>query len=282
MARVQARLDDLVAAETERDRAALAKLGSGLEGLQGGQRWHAAAAAKYAELGTHSAVTALMSELGGRRAAQLREAEPALAAQIKAAPNLPALSQVRATYLGVPSDAGDPTGRRLLQAIQQREPGLRQAEQAAAVERAEAQRQANSACAKASTDNGPDGLAGEPTERDMCLAVERVLLGAQDNLASMQDECRGLDAKSNPISGMMCLFGSASQIGGGPQMSLRGFQKIACASAVAVGRPGFFCDYVVRLYTGNAMMAPFNRFSGEITTARFVRTRGQWIFLPPK
>jgi hypothetical protein len=101
-------------------------------------------------------------------------------------------------------------------------------------------------------------------------------------MASLQDECKGLDARSNPLSGMMCLAGGISQMGGGPQMSLRSFEKIACASAAAMGRPGFFCDYVVRLYSGNAMMAPLNRFSGEITTARFVRTRGQWIFLPPK
>jgi hypothetical protein len=81
----------------------------------------------------------------------------------------------------------------------------------------------------------------------------------------------------------MCLMGAASQVGGGPQLSLRGFKKIACSSAAAAGRPGFFCDYVASIASGNAMTAPmFDRFGTEATTARFVRSSGTWLFMPSK
>jgi hypothetical protein len=281
LARVSSRIDHIVEEETRRDRETLAGLGTGLEGLQAGGRWHAEAAAKYRPVPTHQAVQALMRELAERRAPLLQKMEGPLTSRIRAARNTSEVNQLRSTYLSVTSDHADPVGGRLLQVAQTQHAELRQEEQVVAAIEAEERRQAASPCARAATENGPDSFPGEPTERDMCLTIERGLRGAQQELEDLKNECHGLNAQNNFAATVLCLGGTLAGVGGGPQLSLRGFRKIACSPAVAVGRPGYFCDYVTDLVTANPQTAPIvNRFGGAMATARFVRSGGSWIFLP--
>jgi hypothetical protein len=281
--RMHDRVTQLVEAEVARDRQSLARLGDGLAGLQAGVKWRADADAKYGPLANRAPVEALYRDAAAQRKPLIEAAEKALTARVQAAKTTREVNDIVYGHLGVPSDRSDPAGARVIQIAGQRTSQLQATEAAAAAKESEARRAAASVCAQTSADKDPDGLPGEPTERDMCQAVERVLLGAQKNLADLKEECNGITAKSNPVSAMLCLMGAAGQIGGGPQLSLRGFKKIACSSAAPAGRPGFFCDYASSLASGNAMTGPIvNRFPGEVNTARFVRSSGTWLFMPTK
>jgi hypothetical protein len=279
-ARLESAMTQLVEKEVARDAAELPRLGDGLAGLQAGAKFRSTLDAKYQPFSGNASVQKLFTGLAERRKAQLASAEPSLDARLKAAKSTTEVDQIVQTYLSVPSDRSDAAGGRLLQIASARGGQLRTSEQAMAVKEAEAQREANSACARTSDRNDADAAPGEPTERDMCKAVESVLLGKQRALEDLKDECKNFQSNQNPASAMLCLGGMAAGTGGGPQISLRGFKKIACSSAASAGRPGFFCDYVSSLSTGNQMMAPiFNHAGGEVVTARFVKTSGVWIFM---
>lgn len=136
-------------------------------------------------------------------------------------------------------------------------------------------------CASASTEAGESN--GEPTERDLCLALAAKFQGVDRNLSQMKESgCNNMNRNRNdPIAAMMCLGASMAGAGGGPQISLAGFRKIACVSAVPSGKPGYICDVTTRLKSGNAMTrSMFDTMGGSVSTHRFVKTHGQWLVMP--
>lgn len=85
-------------------------------------------------------------------------------------------------------------------------------------------------CAQASTEDGE--TPGEPTERDLCLALASKYQGVDRNLNQMKESgCGDMNRNRNDtMAAMMCLGASMAGAGGGPQISLAGFRKIACVS----------------------------------------------------
>ena len=278
-ARIESRVTEMVDAEVQKDRQTLSRLGDGASGLESGVKWLTDINRKYGPLTGQPSVVALVDELGKRRVPQFHGGESVINARLQAAKSSGEVGTVVATYLSVPSDFRDPIGSRLLSAAQQRGSQFKTTESVAA-QRAEADRRtAASVCAKAATTRDDER---EPTEREMCYALEARLTGAQELSADLATACK--DMRSNdPTTAMACLMGKMGQIGGGPQMSIRLFRKVACTSAAPAGRPGFFCDYSARLETGNQMLAGMiNRLPGEDSTGRFVKSNGVWLFFPSK
>ncbi len=70
---------------------------------------------------------------------------------------------------------------------------------------------------------------------------------------------------------------------GNARLKIAAFKKLGAVPAN--GKPGFMCDYMLQLTMegGNSpVLANFmNRFGGSIITARFVKTDGKWIWIPP-
>jgi hypothetical protein len=279
-ARLEARLVEIVDAEAQRDGQALGRLGDGAAGLEAGGKWLAEVYRKYRSLVRRPTVSALVDDLSKRRGPQFRAGESTVSTRLQAAKTSLEVNAVIGTYLSVPSDRSDPIGGRLLASAQQKRGQLQTAEAEAAQREAAARREAASPCAKGGTRKDHDD---EPTEREMCYAIERTLVGAQAVTGELAAACNDVRANGDPMTAMTCLMGKMGQVGGGPQFSVRAFQKIACASAAPVGRPGYFCDYAIQVVTGNAMTAGLiNRLPGEVSTARFVRSEGAWLFFPTR
>lgn len=140
-----------------------------------------------------------------------------------------------------------------------------------------------SPCASASTEIGE--TPGEPTERDLCLALAAKYQGVDQNLNQMKESgCDNMNRNRNDtMVAMTCLGASMAGAGGGSQISLAGFRKIACVSAAPSGKPGYICDVVTRLQSGNAMTrSMFDAVSASVSTHRFVKTSGQWLVMSPE
>ncbi len=60
------------------------------------------------------------------------------------------------------------------------------------------------------------------------------------------------------------------------------FKKISCASAQAVGKPGYNCDYSITLSENTPALLGtlgINTQSGGTTEGRFVRTENGWTLI---
>ena len=274
--RLERRIDELVATEARGDAEALTRFGSGLEALRTSGQWEDGIAAKYRGLSERPSVQSLLTTLAERRAPLLDAAEATLTARLRAARTSADLGQVRDTYLSVPSDIGHPAGARLYQLALERDAQLRSTELAKAAQEAQKRREEASPCASASNARSLHEDAAEPTARDMCLAYERLLVGTQEGLKEMQSDCRGLNSNSNPLLAINCLASMAGGMGGGPQLSLRNFEKLECFRGSG---ETFRCNFAADLSSANPMFGPIvNRASGEVITGYFTRRDSTWIF----
>lgn len=272
VARLEARVSELLSAETQRDRDAIARLGDSLSGLESGSRLFFDLSQKYRSFSNQPSVRSVFDALAKQRSPLLRSAEAALAARFKSARSSSDLDSIQRTYLGVPSDGSDPTGGRLLQAAQQQRAQFQQAEAAEARRQEEERRRAASPCARASTD--ADDVGG-PTEKELCLVLEELLDGQQAAVQDMQASCKNLGPNANPYSAFFCAAGTLAS---GYKTSMRSFRKIACSRAAPL--PGFYCDYtsVLSMDLQNRPFIP--PLPSGVGTARFVLSRGKWVMIP--
>jgi hypothetical protein len=272
MAKLEARVTELVDAEAQRDRAAIARLGDGLPALEAGSRLSAEMTAKYRSFPAQPSVRAAFEALARQRGPLLGAAEAPLATRVRAARSTADVDAIVRQYLGASSDAADPAGRRVLQAAQQQRAQLAAAEATAEKAREEERRRAASPCARARTD--PDEMGG-PTEKELCLVMEDLLAGKEAAIKDMEGSCKGLRPDSNPFSAFFCLFGT---LGSGYHVSMGNFRKLACSPAAPL--PGYFCDYssVMSLdQRGTGMIPPL---PSGIGTARFIKSDGRWLMIP--
>lgn len=138
---------------------------------------------------------------------------------------------------------------------------------------------ASSACARVPANDAD--VADGPSSRDLCTALQLAFTGADENLTQMTESSCGTatGAGGDPMSAMLCLMGSAAQAGGGSQLTVTAFRKIACEKAA--GRPGYSCDYIVRATSANPLaQALLQAAPEEIANARFVRSAGRWMVIP--
>jgi hypothetical protein len=184
---------------------------------------------------------------------------------------------VTATYFGVRGErtaAADTTVRAAAAAREQKLG-------AAATRAAEEARSTANFC---KTLKGDDVIAGtgEPSSRDMCLAIADQFDAVNDNIRSKAAACRaGGNLKNDPILALQCIGLCGTSSSCEFAMGLTRFQRIACEKAQ--GQPGFVCDYVLGFSSSNAaqaqMYASIGAASGSVTQGRFVRTPNGWIKL---
>jgi len=273
--RIQRRMEELLQREVQQDQLDMVGLGAGIDGVRNGVLWYAAVTQKYGALAGEPPVEGLLGEFARRRGEILPGVESTLSARIEAVGSVGEVTNLVNSYLSVPSDRSDRVGDRLLKAAQRQAERFTEAEREQAREDAAAAREAASACAQAP--DTPGEYQGEPTAQEICRAVEATLSQAQENLKGLSSSCSGV-RDNDPMGALACLLGSASQVGGGPQLSLRTFAKVACVPAK--NRPGFYCDYSVDLQSdNNYTKSTFDLLGSEIITRRFVHSNGEWLIV---
>jgi hypothetical protein len=275
-AKLRAKAEALVAQLVAEERAKLSALGSGADALQAGTVWYARFNTAFADFQSDPAVRDALAAFETRRKQDLAAGGDAVLARVNQAQTAPQVSAVTAGYLGVPSDRSDPAAAKILSAAAAREKTL-----ATAAARAEVEaRSVTNFCKTLKADDVTAG-SGEPSTRDMCMALADQYDGVNDTIRDRKAACERGDYKNNPALGMQCLGLCAGTFGTcDVSFSLTRFQKIACEKAQ--GKPGFVCDFVVRFSASNAQMQQMLATvggSGSVTQGRFVKAAGGWIKL---
>lgn len=265
--RLRAQLASAVGAQCDADKRAIGVFASGLAGLQESAQFYRQASSRYAQSGSSCD---FQSALANARRGMFVSAESTISTRIRAAGTPSELSAITSAYFGVPTDNSDPTGQRLLRQLSDRQAAMQRASAAQAAADAEIRRQG--ICASASN----DAVGGEPSEKDMCIAVNNRInleLSRGDSLAG---NCNSING--NPMAAMTCLMGMSMQAGT-QGVGLGKFEKIACASAAPIGKPGFNCDYTVKIDMNNDVLGPLAAASRlRVVSARFVKTSNGWVY----
>lgn len=277
IARLEAQLGTAMQSECAADRQQVRGFGDGVHGLEASGRAYDDLSRKYGSISTGDSECAVFMDIAAGRASMLRAAESALSAKIESSSAQSDVAQLLRTYLSVPSDRSEPAGARLLQLAGERDNALKlEAERLAEQKKL---RERMGACFTAET----SAQGREPSERDMCVAVLVVLNAKQGEFDQMKEACPDVQSGGRGDAGkaIVCLMGQMMSFGGGLQLTIREFSKVACVSADSRGYPGYFCDFAMHINSGNSELSWINRIGGgEVTTGRFVSTRGLWIFIP--
>lgn len=268
VARLNQQLSGAVGAQCDTDTRSISGFPAGLAGLETSARFYHEATSRYSR---NNGRCDFAPALAQARSAMLISAEATLSQRIHGASSSGELNTLTSKYLGVPSDTVNPAGQRLTNLIAKRrdEFDVIAARQAAA----DAERRRQGICAQLSTVTTGD----EPSERDMCNAINAQL---QARMAQGDAYAANCDNMSNSVGALTCLFGKSMQAGG-QGVGIGSFQKIACVSAAAQGKPGFFCDYAIRMSANNDVLGPIvNSSTGSMNTARFVKSANGWLYFP--
>jgi hypothetical protein len=276
-AKLRARASALVAELVKPEAAKLEGFGTGLGALQAGTAWHRQFSAVFGEFQSEPSVRSAHQALDARRRQDRSAGAAEVLARVNAATTPEQVSAVLSTYLGVPGDQNDPAVSKVLAAASDRGRTLT----ASAERAAEAARSVSNFCQKLRADDRE--VAGEPSSRDMCLAVADVMDGVNDGYRDIQRSCEAGDYRNNPVRAMQCL-GLCGATAGKCELSVQMtyFEKIGCADAKPTGRTGFNCDYVLRYSASSAnvqqalaTVAP----AGSLVKSRFVRRGTGWVRL---
>lgn len=125
--------------------------------------------------------------------------------------------------------------------------------------------------------------AQEPTEKEMCGALEAKFEAINEKLQQTRKLCEQRAYKNDPFLAMQCLaqYGAS---GGTGNMAVRitRCEKIACEKASS--QAGYICDYVTGIdMPGNvAMNSSLGAMAsnGGLGQGRFVQTKHGWLFIP--
>jgi hypothetical protein len=131
---------------------------------------------------------------------------------------------------------------------------------------------------------GACSLQGEPTERQMQVALETKFKLINANLISLAESCRNRDfvTNQNPLQALQCMQICAAAMNETCEVSfeLTRFRKIACQKSPS--EAGYVCDFEAGLATN----APYAQMAlqtmiggGTAGQGRFVRDDGQWTFM---
>jgi len=273
--KLQLRAHALVAELAASERAQLAKLGSGAEALKAGTAWYARITSSFAQYQSEPAVRDALTAFETRRAQDLAAGADALLARVNQAETSQQVTGIVSSHLGVPSDRSHPAGSRVLSAAAARGKALA----AAAEQAAEDARSVTNFCT--TLKQADSAAAGEPSARDICLAIADRFDGINDTYRERAAACRRGDFKHNPMLAIQCLQ-LCGGTGGSCEVSfnLTRFQKIACEKAQ--GQPGYVCDYVVNYSASSPVVQQAMSSilgSGTAAQGRFVPAPGGWIQL---
>lgn len=274
-ARLRKRASELVAEVAQKERAALESLGSGLPALQAGAAWHRRVAQVFQGRQNEPSVRSAQAAFEARRQQDLAASASQVLDRVNQVKTAQEVSSVLNTYLGVPGDRSNPAAEKVFAVADARRRALAAAEE----RQAEAARSVAGYCASVPADdtNG----TGEPSSREMCLAIANLMDGVNDRYREIQRSCEQGGYRENPMLAVQCL-GLCGATAGKCELSVRlvRFEKIECADARPTGQPGFNCDYVLR-YTASSpnvqqalsTIAP----AGSIVQSRFVKQGSAWI-----
>ena len=276
-ARLRARASALVAELVKAESAKLEEFGTGLAALQAGTAWHRQFSAAFGQFQSEPTVRDARQALDARRRRDRSAGAAELLARVNAAATPDQVSAVLNTYLGVSGDQNDPSVSKVFSAAAER----RRVLSASAERAAEAARSVSNFCQNLRSDDRE--VAGEPSSREMCLAVADVMDGVNDSYREIQRSCESGDFRNNPIRAMQCL-GLCGATAGKCELTVRmtRFEKIGCADAKPTGQTGFNCDYVLRYSASSAnvqqalaTVAP----AGSVVQSRFVKRGAGWVRL---
>ncbi len=125
--------------------------------------------------------------------------------------------------------------------------------------------------------------AQEPTESEMCGALEAKFAAINQSLQQVQQQCEKRAYENDPFLAMRCLA-QYSASGGSGKLSVKmtRCEKIACVKAS--NQAGYVCDYMTGIdMPGNVAMseslgAMFS--NGGTGMGRFVQAKNGWLFMP--
>ena len=274
--KLQAKAESLVRDLAAVEKSKIAGLGTGLQALEAGTAWYGQVMISFASFSGHPAVQDAIAAFEARRQKDLAAGADAVLAKVTQAQTAAQIRAITHTYFGVPSDRSDAAASRVLASAAARERTLG----AAAARAEEEARSATNFCKTAKTDDVRAG-SGEPSSRDICLALADQFDALNDTVRSRAAICRsGGNLKNDPALAIQCIALCGGSANCEFSMSLTRFQKIACEKAQ--GQPGFVCDYVVGFSSSSAAMAQiFDSIgaSGSVTQGRFVRAPNGWVKL---
>jgi hypothetical protein len=270
-AKLNSALVDILVEETGKDEQAIAALGTGMKGLQAGSEWNQQMAWKYGAFSQYTPVQVLFGKLARQRESVFPGAENEFTTRLNSAGSTREIDQLRAAFLGVPSDSQSATGSRILRVAQTRRNSLAQQETIEQRKRMEEERLARSPCAKVPDERTAD--PGEPSGKTICRIIEAGYAAAEQYIDSAKGSCANV-GPNDVAGGYACLMGYMADVGGGPQFSVSQFRKHGCISAENRGYRGYFCEYSMALRTSNAYT------SGLINTLPASRYRSRFVLEP--
>jgi hypothetical protein len=276
-ATLRARASTIVAELVKGEAAKLEGFGTGAVALEAGSTWYRHFSTLFGQFQSEPPVRAAQEALEARRRQDRAAGARDVLARVNAATTPQQLSAVLNTYLGVPADQNDASVSEVFAVAAERRRTLTaQAERAA-----EAARSVGNYCSRLPSNDRE--VPGEPSSRDMCLAVADVMDGVNDGYRDIQRSCAAGNYRNNPILGIQCIALCGATVGTCElSVQMTRFEKIGCADAKATGKPGFNCDYVLRYAASSAnvqqalsAVAP----AGSIVQSRFVKRGDVWIRL---
>jgi len=305
LARVSGARRSLLAEALSAGRGEWSAWGHDLEALGQEAAWYTGFRDRNAALFADPEVESLLDDFRARRAATLEGARPELERRLAEADTDGAVDRALAAYLVDDLDGPLPPSRPLYAAAQARRNTLqrerRQAEAAARRQAAEAarrreeeRRQAAATVPAAPSPVGPgisaagpggsaSGVGEGPSEREMIAAIEAEIEAKNAGIRDVESRCqsRGFAQQNDPITALMCL-GTMGANGGKPGLAYRvtGFKRIACASALPVGKAGYLCDYYVSFSSNSPFQSRgMDMLQSGQARARFVRSGDGWLIL---
>lgn len=279
--RIADRIGALGAAAMASERTALERLGPGLAGLEQGATWFQGFAIRYFAIMDDAAVTAVLQDLGTRRAAAVEAAAPELRRRLRDAATLRDATMVTYQFLIRPADSRHPAGARLL-AYADSVAGVRAvAEEAERRAEATRRREAASICSQIPGGASGAGNSAEPSARDMCLAVRAQLEALDAGLTAVGAACAELDANADPFGAVACMYANGGSAGTFTFMwTLTRFEKRSCGPTTAADV--YRCEYLVGMRSDNLatgrVLNPILALQGpQVVVKRFARGSGGWV-----
>ncbi len=127
-------------------------------------------------------------------------------------------------------------------------------------------------------------VPGEPGYQDMRDAVQAKIDAYNDSMKQKITACRNGQYDNNPVMAAQCLavYAGGSNGNSDYMIKITKFKKIGCASAQAVGKPGYNCDYSITLSENTPALLGtlgLTTRSGGTTHGRFVRVEHSWTVI---
>jgi hypothetical protein len=261
-------LNGLIDAEHRR----IDSLGTGLPALEKGVAWYRDYHQSFDDttLGSLTALREPMDYFTRKRTEALSTARAELEVRIRKTRNIGELNQLTRRYIPLSSDAGSADGQALAATV---------ADQGEELHKREVLGLADGA------DGDANGTISEaqsvgPSASVMYDLVNQQLKQIAGEVSNMASKCHDSRMKSDPMLALMCAGGALMEHGGGAEpMTITSFEKLGCA--VASGKPGFICDYLLQVSGG--MMRGMGPGLAEIMgregagQARYLQSRNGWV-----